>query len=403
MKVEMKGKKTALLTVKCGQVDTPTANGRVYPREVMEKAIAKYQTLIDKKQAVGVIVDPSDTPSTRIELKDVSHLVTAMRIEDNGDVVMEAQTMRTENGKKLAVMLQTIPVMEQFGIDSRVRGDIRGLGNLDEEGKVQDGFEIVCTTLYLEAEPAECKPEVEAEPEPPENIQCESCKLFYSKPTGSCKYSDPPIYEYKCSDCGHEQEWIPDRPGIPVGPAREGYVSAPNIPELDLKVETHKITAESRKLKSTWRLATDEEAAEIDEYNRNKPADRPIEVWEGRVDGKPQAKVTVLECHLPVDRIMYHYGLEHWSEEKDEWVGGLIRTIGHFPHPAAARNFGFAYCDLPDEMRKSLEWVCVEQYERIMPVTEEEHGEADPPPEGDEEETVQAGSERGGGGDSGTD
>ncbi len=84
------------------KVDQPTANGRTYPRAVMERALAAYQQTIDAGRAFGT-VDPPLEP--HISLHSVSHVVTRVELRD--DVLhAEVKTVQTNAGRQLAVLLK---------------------------------------------------------------------------------------------------------------------------------------------------------------------------------------------------------------------------------------------------------------------------------------------------------
>lgn len=61
--------------------ETKNQNGRVYPRHVLEKEVARYQTeYIDRKRAFGNCDHPLE-PQTK--MKDVSHLITEITQDGN--------------------------------------------------------------------------------------------------------------------------------------------------------------------------------------------------------------------------------------------------------------------------------------------------------------------------------
>lgn len=84
------------------KVDQPTASGRIYPRAVMERALAAYRETIDANRAFGTM-EPG--PEPHISLRDVSHVVT--RVELCDDVLRaEVKIVQTEAGKRLAGLLK---------------------------------------------------------------------------------------------------------------------------------------------------------------------------------------------------------------------------------------------------------------------------------------------------------
>lgn len=81
------------------EADTPTKTGRVYPREVLQAALAN----LDQKRPLLGQVDAD--PNGRLELDKVSHLVTDIRLEGN-DLTAEIQILETPKGKELQKLLK---------------------------------------------------------------------------------------------------------------------------------------------------------------------------------------------------------------------------------------------------------------------------------------------------------
>ena len=79
-----------------------TVNGTIYPREVIEEAVAKYQEAIEKNRAFGQLHPSYD--SFDLDLQNLSHVVRSLSLDGN-DVVAEIETLKTEKGDKLNYML----------------------------------------------------------------------------------------------------------------------------------------------------------------------------------------------------------------------------------------------------------------------------------------------------------
>jgi len=83
------------LTMHLIQCDTPSPiTGRIYPREELEKAIAKYQETIDKDIAFGTL-GPSEAT---INIVDISHKVKNITINEDGSVVADIEILDTPQG-----------------------------------------------------------------------------------------------------------------------------------------------------------------------------------------------------------------------------------------------------------------------------------------------------------------
>ena len=109
-------------------------NGRVYPREILEREIKKYQTLINERRALGELDHPD---SSVINLKNVSHNIKEVHWEGN-DVVGTVEILPTPSGNILKELLRADILL---GISSRGMGSTESIG----EGKVKVGedFELI--------------------------------------------------------------------------------------------------------------------------------------------------------------------------------------------------------------------------------------------------------------------
>lgn len=116
------------VVLKC---DTPNKNGHVYPRAVMEKAIADFvQTL----PSVGQFGMPR---TDEISVSDVSHKITSVRIE-NDTVVADVELLDTPTGKLVEAAADP-----QQQVEAGMKIDFRtcGTGTLcqDENGNLVIG------------------------------------------------------------------------------------------------------------------------------------------------------------------------------------------------------------------------------------------------------------------------
>ena len=109
-------------------------NGRVYPREILEREIKKYETLIKERRALGELDHPD---SSVINLKNVSHNIREIHWEGN-DVVGTVEILPTPSGNILKELLRANILL---GISSRGMGSTESIG----EGKVKVGedFELI--------------------------------------------------------------------------------------------------------------------------------------------------------------------------------------------------------------------------------------------------------------------
>ena len=101
--------------------DKPDANGRIFPRETLEKAIADAQQRVKDGQMLGTL----DCSTDRIRLAEVSHRVTSLRMEGDS-VVAEVVAIDNERGKLLQEILK----------NGTPRLSPMGYGDVDGEMKV---------------------------------------------------------------------------------------------------------------------------------------------------------------------------------------------------------------------------------------------------------------------------
>jgi hypothetical protein len=125
------------------QYDKQNKNGRIYPGHIMEKEINRYQEIIDAKRALGELGHPAN-PS--INLNQVSHLITSLKMEGNNNVVGRAKILETPMG---IIARNLIENGVQLGVSTR------GLGSLKEKNgvnEVQDDFHLA--TVDIVADPS---------------------------------------------------------------------------------------------------------------------------------------------------------------------------------------------------------------------------------------------------------
>lgn len=126
------------------QANLKNRNGRVYPKEILEKEVNRYTNeYINKNRAFGELGHP-DTPS--INLDRVSHMIKSLKLEGN-NFIGKAKIMDTPYGK---IVKSLIDEGAQVGVSSR------GLGSLVEKNgisQVQDDF-MLATAADIVADPS---------------------------------------------------------------------------------------------------------------------------------------------------------------------------------------------------------------------------------------------------------
>ena len=127
-----------LLEGKLQAADTKNGNGRVYPKEILEREAKKYaETAIKSNTAMGELDHPE---STIINLKNASHNIKRIWWEGN-DLMGELELLNTPSGK---IAQEIVSAGIPLGISSRGMGSVQQIG---ETVEVQDDFELLCWDL----------------------------------------------------------------------------------------------------------------------------------------------------------------------------------------------------------------------------------------------------------------
>lgn len=138
------GKKNYIIEGIFLQAERKNRNGRVYPREILAREVARYnQNYIQQKRAFGELGHP-DSPT--INLDRVSHMITSLT-PDGANFVGKAKILDTPYGK---IVKSLIDEGAQLGVSSR------GLGSLRTQNgthMVQDDFHLA-TAADIVADPS---------------------------------------------------------------------------------------------------------------------------------------------------------------------------------------------------------------------------------------------------------
>ena len=126
------------------QADIKNRNGRVYPMEVLEKEVARYnKKFINEKRAYGELGHP-DGPT--VNLERVSHMVTEL-YPDGKNFIGAAKIMETPMGK---IVKNIMNEGGKLGVSSR------GMGSLNQKNGanyVRDDF-YLATAADIVADPS---------------------------------------------------------------------------------------------------------------------------------------------------------------------------------------------------------------------------------------------------------
>lgn len=141
---EETGKKSHFIEGVFLQSNLKNRNGRMYPKEVMQKEVARYTAeAIDKKRAYGELGHP-DGPT--VNLDRVSHMIVGLK-EDGDNYIGRAKILDTPMGR---IVKELIDEGASLGVSSR------GLGSLKERNgvnEVQEDF-MLATAADIVADPS---------------------------------------------------------------------------------------------------------------------------------------------------------------------------------------------------------------------------------------------------------
>ena len=116
-----KGKKKYIIEGVFAQADTKNRNGRIYPKSVMEQAVAAYvDQQVSKDRAVGELNHPE---GPTVNLDKVSHKINELKFEGN-NVMGRASILDTPNGQIVKGLLDG---GVQLGVSTR------GMGSLEQK------------------------------------------------------------------------------------------------------------------------------------------------------------------------------------------------------------------------------------------------------------------------------
>ena len=115
------------------QADIKNRNGRIYPMEVLDEEVKKYnEKFIQQNRAFGELGHP-DGPT--VNLERVSHMITSLE-PDGKNFIGEAKIMDTPMGK---IVQNLMDEGAKLGVSSR------GMGSLKQKG----GANVVSDDFYL--------------------------------------------------------------------------------------------------------------------------------------------------------------------------------------------------------------------------------------------------------------
>ena len=136
MEASIKENKSLVVKGVIQRAEAKNQNGRVYPKEILEREINKYiDGPVRERRALGELDHPE---SSVINLQNVSHNVIKVKMVGD-DVYGEVEILSTPAGNILKELFRNGITV---GISSRGMGSVQESGNGTVE--VQDDFELLC-------------------------------------------------------------------------------------------------------------------------------------------------------------------------------------------------------------------------------------------------------------------
>ena len=118
------------------RAEAKNQNGRIYPREILEREAKKYtKEFIGQRRAMGELDHPE---SSVVNLQNVSHNVKEMHFEGD-NLLGTVEVLGTPSGN---ILKELFKAGIKLGISSRGMGSVETVNEGDAQ-EVQDDFELI--------------------------------------------------------------------------------------------------------------------------------------------------------------------------------------------------------------------------------------------------------------------
>ena len=114
--------------------EVKNGNGRYYSKDLWEREMESYKTLINENRAMGELDHPEDSV---VNLKNVSHNITDYWW-DGDNIMGKIEVLPTPSGNILKALIESGITV---GVSSRGMGSLKPMGEVQE---VQDDFQLLC-------------------------------------------------------------------------------------------------------------------------------------------------------------------------------------------------------------------------------------------------------------------
>ncbi len=111
--------------------DVKNQNGRIYPKALLQREIARVQSSVKKGSFIGT----GDHPASGLEdIETASHIVTALSMDENGQGTAELRILPTTRGKNIQTLIRN---------NATLGVSCRGFGNIGRDGTVLDDYKLM--------------------------------------------------------------------------------------------------------------------------------------------------------------------------------------------------------------------------------------------------------------------
>ena len=141
------GKKSVYIEGIMLQTEVKNKNGRIYPKDIMKKEVARYtKEFIDQQRAYGELGHPE---GPTINLERTSHLITELK-EDGNNYIGRAKILSTPMGEIVKSLLAD---GARLGVSSRGMGSLKASKRDGGTQLVQSDFQLA-TAADIVADPS---------------------------------------------------------------------------------------------------------------------------------------------------------------------------------------------------------------------------------------------------------
>ena len=113
-------------------------NGRIYPRELMEREVNRFNEYIKNNEALGELEHPAER--AKVDPREAAIKIVSLRMDENFALGKAKVLDYMPNGKMLAGLLQDV----RMGVSSRGVGDVN-----ESTGVVESNFQLITIDSVL--------------------------------------------------------------------------------------------------------------------------------------------------------------------------------------------------------------------------------------------------------------